>query len=96
MYPADAVERIVMEDDDLTILTQLHVKLDAVACLCSKPERLERIFRHAHVAAVQTAVRKVAPHERSLLPLCRPARCEQEQRHCRRGRSKAYLPHVFG
>ena len=85
-----------MEDNDLTVFTQLHVKLNAVASLCGKSERFERIFRHAHVAAVQPAVREVASHERGLLPLRRPARCEQEQRHRRRGGNEADLPHVFG
>ena len=85
-----------MEDDDLTVATQLHVKLNAVACLCGESERFERIFRHAHVAAVQPAVREVASHERCLLPLRRPARGEQEQRHRRCGRNKADLPNVFG
>ncbi len=63
VHAAHAVKRIIVEHDDLTVLGQLYVQLNAIARLCGETERLQRIFRDALVAAVQTAVGAVRAHE---------------------------------
>ena len=86
VHTADAVERVVMEDDDLAVLRQLHVELRPVARAPGEAEGLQRVLGHGFILAVQAAVGEVPPPEGSLLPLGGAARGQQEHRQPRRKR----------
>ena len=59
-HAAHALERVVVEHDELVVRRQVHVHLDGVARLGRSTEGRERIFRHGAVLGVQAAVRIVA------------------------------------
>ena len=59
-HAAHALERIVVEHDELVVRRQVHVHLDGVARLGRGAEGRERIFRHGAVLGVQAAVRIIA------------------------------------
>ena len=52
-----------MENDDLAVLGQLNVELDAVAVGRGALKRCQRVLGHGLVALMQTAVRKVFLHK---------------------------------
>ena len=91
VHAAYAVERIIVEHDDLPVLGKLHIQLDAVARLGGETECLQRVLRHALVAAVQTAVGAVRAHKGRSLPLRGRAGGDKEERGtaCRRAYDRA-------
>ena len=84
-HAAHALERIVVEHDELVVRRQVHVHLDGVARLGRGTKGRERIFRHGAVLGVQAAVRIVAVHERGLLRARGVARRDEKRKRTRAG-----------
>ena len=84
-HAAHALERIVVEHDELVVRRQVHVHLNGVARLGRGTKRRERIFRHGAVLGVQAAVRIVAVQKRGLLRARGVARRDEKRKRTRAG-----------